>query len=368
MNNLHTRKSFIGGLAAFGAVPVFAAGDVGEVSPQLAAAKKWFREAQYGMMVHWGLYSLLGGEWKGQAMKKPYHIAEWVQQYFRIPNAEYAKLAKAFNPICFNADEWVQLARDAGMKYVVVTSKHHDGFAMFRSRVSPFNVVDATPFGRDPIEELAEACRKHGLRLGLYYSQDLDWHEKDGGGEQMGKTWGGGNAYWTNNWDFPNPAEKDFSRYFEGKAKPQVKEILTQYGDLCLIWFDIGNTLTEDQSYDLYSLVRKLQPGCLVNSRIGGGSREGTNSRIVCDYTSSGDNEIPRSMADRKGMLYETCATTNDSWGYKPTDQNWKSPETIRSTREHLKSIGANYLLNVGPDGLGRIPARCVEILKEARA
>ena len=160
-----------------------------------------------------------------------------------------------------------------------------------------------------------------------------------------------------NNWDFPNPAEKDFARYFEGKAVPQVEEILTQYGDLCLIWFDIGNTLTEDQAFELYSLVRRLQPGCLVNSRIGGGSRQGADKRIVCDYTSSGDNEIPKSLAERKGMLYETCATTNDSWGYKPSDQNWKSPETIRSTREHLKSIGANYLLNVGPDGLGRIPA-----------
>ena len=360
-----SRREFIVGgtsLAALGALPAFG----GTEDPRLAATKRWFREAQYGMMAHWGLYSLLGGEWKGRIMQKPYNIAEWAQQYFRIPNAEYAKLAKAFNPVCFNADEWVQIARDAGMKYIVVTSKHHDGFAMFRSRVSPFNVVDATPFGRDPIEELAEACRKHGLRLGLYYSQDLDWHEKDGGGEQMGKTWGGGNAYWTNNWDFPNPAEKDFSRYFEGKCKPQVKELLTQYGDLCLIWFDIGSTLTEDQAFDLYSLVRGLQPGCLVNSRIGGGSREGTNRRIVCDYTSSNDNEIPKTEAERKGMLYESCATTNDSWGYKPSDQNWKSPETIRRTREHLKSIGANYLLNVGPDGLGRIPAKAVEILLAA--
>lgn len=359
------RRDFIAGgaaLAAMNAMPSLGA----DASGRLAASKKWFSEAQYGMMVHWGLYSLLGGEWKGQIMQKPYHIAEWAQQYFRIPNAEYAKLAKAFNPVFFDADEWVQVARDAGMKYIVVTSKHHDGFAMFRSRVSPFNIVDATPFGRDPIEELAEACRRHGLRLGLYYSQDLDWHEKDGGGEKMGKTWGGGHAYWTNNWDFPRPEEKDFSRYFEGKAKPQVREILTQYGDICLVWFDIGNTLTDEQTFGLYSMVRRLQPGCLVNSRIGKAARERTGSRIVCDYTSSGDNEIPRSLEDRKGMLYETCATTNDSWGYKPSDQNWKSPETIREARRHLKSIGANYLLNVGPDGLGRIPARAASILREA--
>ena len=361
-----TRRNFmLGGsaLAAMNAIPSFGEG----ASDRLLANKKWFSEAQYGMMIHWGLYSLLGGEWKGRVMNGPDLLAEWAQQYFRIPNAEYAKLAKVFNPIFFNADEWVQIARDAGMKYIVITSKHHDGFAMFRSKVSSFNIVDATPFGRDPIEELAEACRRHGLKLGLYYSQDLDWHEKDGGGEQMGKTWGDGSAYWVNNWDFPNPAEKNFARYFEGKAVPQVEEILTQYGDICLVWFDIGNTLTEDQSYRLYTLVRKLQPGCLVNSRIGGGSRTGTNKRIVCDYTSSEDNEIPKSLAERKGMLYESCATTNDSWGYKSSDQNWKSPEMIRKAREHLKSIGANYLLNVGPDGLGRIPAMAAANLLAAR-
>ena len=159
-------------------------------------------------------------------------------------------------------------------------------------------------------------------------------------------------------------AGPDFARYFEEKAKPQVEEILTQYGDLALVWFDIGSTLTEDQAFDLYSLVRRHQPGCLVNSRIGGGSRQGTNRRIVCDYTSSGDNEIPTD--DKSGMLYESCATLNDTWGYKPTDQNWKSAEKVRATREHLRALGANYLLNVGPDALGRIPARAAQILRAA--
>ena len=358
------RRQFIKGGA--GALAFAAAFDLAAKSadnPALAAQKKWFHEAQYGMMVHWGLYSLLGGEWKGRVM--PF-IAEWAQAYFKIPNAEYAKLAKAFNPIYFNADEWVQVARDAGMKYIVLTSKHHDGFAMFRSKASKYNVVDATPFGRDVVGEIAEACRKHGMKLGLYYSQDLDWSHPDGGGyTRSDYNWGDGKTTWTNSWDFTDKSKKDFARYFEGKAKPQVREILTQYGDLCLIWFDIGSTLTEDQAYDLYSMVRRLQPGCLVNSRIGGGSRNGTNKRIVCDYTSSGDNEIPKD--DKSGMLYETCATINDSWGYKPTDQNWKSAETIRANREHLKSIGANYLLNVGPDGLGRIPAKSVDILLEAK-
>ena len=319
---------------------------------ELDATKRWFTAAQFGMMVHWGLYSLLGGEWKGRRMGQQY-IGEWAQQYFRIPNAEYGALAKAFNPVCFNADEWVQIARDAGMKYLVFTSKHHDGFAMFRSRVDGYNIVDATPFRRDVVEELAEACRRHGLRLGLYYSQDLDWHEPHGGGYTIGKTWSWGAAYWTNNWDFPDDAHKDFSIYFERKAKPQVEEILTQYGDLCLIWFDIGQTLTKAQSQELYDLVRRRQPGCLINSRIGNG---------VCDYVSAGDNVIPK--GDRKGMLYESPCTLNDTWGYKAHDQNWKSAETIIANRRHLKEIGANYLLNVGPDGLGRIPAPSVDILR----
>ncbi|MFO7937399.1 MAG: alpha-L-fucosidase [Kiritimatiellia bacterium] len=325
-----------------------------EESPQLAAAKKWFGDAQYGMMVHWGLYALIGGEWNGRRMDKRY-IGEWAQQYFRIPNAEYSALAEAFNPILFDAEEWVKIARDAGMKYVVFTSKHHDGFAMYHSRVSKFNVVDATPFGRDVVGELAEACRKHGMKLGLYYSQDLDWHEHDGGGYNMGKTWSGGAAWWTNNWDFPDKEKKNFTRYFESKAVPQVKEILTGYGDLCLIWFDIGNTLSREQSNYLYKLVRKLQPGCLINSRIGCGK---------CDYTSAGDNCIPDD--DKSGVLFETPATLNDTWGYKAHDQNWKSAARIREVREHLARRGANYLLNVGPDGLGRIPAPCIDILRES--
>jgi len=307
------------------------------------------------MMVHWGLYSLLAGEYRGKRMDRRY-IGEWIQQLYRIPNAEYAGLARAFNPVCFDADEWVRLARDAGMKYLVFTSKHHDGFAMYRSKVSSFNVVDATPFGRDVVDELAEACRKHGLKLGLYYSQDLDWHERGGGGYDYPKSWSGGAAYWANNWDFKGVTRRDFDEYFETKARPQVEEILTQYGELCLVWFDIGGTLSAEQSNGLYDLVRKHQPGCLINSRIGCGK---------CDYTSAGDNEIPKTAAEKKGMLYESACTLNDTWGYKAHDQNWKDASRIRANREHLKALGANYLLNVGPDHLGRIPAPCIDILRE---
>ncbi len=324
-----------------------------ENEAKLAAARKWFKEAQYGMMVHWGLYALIGGEWKGQRMNT---IGEWAQARFRIPNAEYQALAKAFNPVLFNADEWVQLVRDAGMKYLVVTSKHHDGFALFHSKVSKYNVVDATPFKRDIIGELAEACRKHGIKLGLYYSQDLDWSDPDGGGYTHPDDWCGENSPWCNNWDWPDASKKDFSRYFERKSKPQVEEILTQYGDLCLIWFDVPFTISPEQSMELYNLVKKHQPACLVNSRIGNG---------VGDYGSADDNQI---LEDNKGeALFETPATLNDTWGYKPFDQNWKSAERVAEIREYLKKRGVNYLLNVGPDALGRIPAPAEQILRAAK-
>lgn len=313
--------------------------------------REWFKSAKFGMMIHWGLYSLPAGEWKGARM--PY-IGEWVQQYFRIPNAEYHALAPAFNPMLFNADEWVQLAVDAGMKYMVITSKHHDGFAMYHSKVSKLNIVDATPFKRDVIGELAEACRKHGIKFGLYYSQDLDWSEPNGGGYTRGKTWGRGSAGWTNDWDFPDNENKNYTQCYEAKIKPQVKEILTQYGDLCLIWFDTPTTLSLEQSKELADMVHKYQPNCLVNSRIGNG---------MGDYRSMGDNEIPDETMPEG--LFESACTINDTWGYKSFDNNWKSADRIIELKEHLNARGLNYLLNVGPDYLGRIPAPSVEVLRQ---
>ncbi|MBQ8576879.1 MAG: alpha-L-fucosidase [Clostridia bacterium] len=316
--------------------------------------KTWFKNAKYGMMIHWGLYSLPAGEWRGERME---YIGEWLQSRFRIPNAEYGQLARIFNPILFNAEEWVRLAKDAGMEYLVFTSKHHEGFAMFHSEYDSFNIVDGSPFGRDVLAELAEACYKHGLKLGLYYSQDLDWHEPNGGGYTRGHTNHGPdgiNMSWTNDWDFPDNEHKNFTQCFESKIKTQVREILTKYGDLCLIWFDTPCTLSSEQSDELYRMVKTYQPDCLVNSRIGNGRG---------DYASAGDNEIPD---DNKGtMLFETPATLNDTWGYKSFDNNWKSPEKVRQIKEHLNARGINYLLNVGPDYLGRIPAPAADILRK---
>ncbi len=313
--------------------------------------RQWFLEAKYGMMVHWGLYSLLGGEWKGRRMAE---IGEWAQEFFRIPLSEYTKLCAAFNPVYFDAEEWVSLAKRAGMKYIVFTSKHHDGFAMYHSKASAYNVFDATPFKRDPVAELADACRKYGIKLGLYYSQDLDWQHPHGGGYTVGKIWCGDRAYLTNNWDYPDDSSKDYSICFKEKIVPQVKEILTGYGDLCLIWFDVPVTLSPDQTDELYRLVKFYQPDCLVNSRIGNG---------YGDYDSAGDNEIPDSDAGTR--LRESPCTINDTWGYKSFDNNWKSADTILDLKNRLNSKKINYLLNVGPDALGRIPGPSVSVLEE---
>lgn len=337
---------------------------------QFEASVNWFKSARYGMMAHFGLYSLLGGEWQGQW--KPHSYAEWIQARYAIPNGEYGKLAAAFNPVFFDANAWVQLARDCGMTYLVVTSKHHDGFALFRSRVDQFNVVDATPYRRDIIEELADACRTHGLRFGLYYSQDLDWHDQDGGG-YLSRHIGCAGVSWDNSWDWPEVAGKDFSRCFERKILPQVEEIMTQYGNIALVWFDVPMTINAAQSRELAALVRKRQPGCLINSRIGNG---------VYDYVSLGDNEIPNrpvselrksnDMNDICGFkpstygLYESACTLNNTWGFAYRDHFWKSAATVRANRDKLNALGINYLLNVGPDGLGRIPGPSIDILRAA--
>lgn len=317
--------------------------------------KTWFKQAKFGMMIHFGLYSLPGGEWKGQRMDD---IGEWLQAHFRIPNAEYGQLAKAFNPILFNPEEWVKTAKEAGMEYFVITSKHHDGFALFDSAYDNYNSVKGTPFGRDIIAEVGEACYKHGLKLGLYYSQELDWHEPNGGGYSLGHTHIGNagrfDVSWTNDWDFPDNDKKDFTQCFECKIKTQVKEILTKYGDICLIWFDTPGDITPAQSDELYQLVKTYQPDCLVNSRIGNG---------LGDYQSMGDNEIPDFYVHDR--LVETPATLNDTWGYKAFDNNWKNANRVIELKEHLNSRGINYLLNVGPDGLGRFPAPAMDILRE---
>ena len=296
---------------------------------------KWFREARFGMFIHWGLYSVPAGEWNGKLIPG---LGEWIMNRAKIPVSQYEKLTTQFNPVKFNADAWVKIAADAGMKYLVITSKHHDGFAMYGSKASHYNIVDATPFGRDPLKELAAACQKAGIKFGFYYSQTQDWHEPDGVG---------------NDWDWPDDSKKDFSGYLERKVKPQVRELLTNYGPIGLIWFDTPRNMTKEQSQQLADLVHSIQPDCLVSGRVGNG---------VGDYDSAGDNQISVGKVTRD---WETPVTLNDTWGFKKDDTNWKSPAILIRQMVQVISRGGNYLLNVGPTSEGLIPQPSVERLAE---
>lgn len=299
---------------------------------------KWFLDDGFGMFIHWGVYSDPAGEWKGRHSG---NYAEWLMHNVRIPVEEYEReIAAKFNPVDFDAEEWVRLAKLAGMRYIVITAKHHDGFAMYHSEVSPFNIVDFTPFDRDPMKELAEACAAAGIRLCFYYSQTIDWHHPDGEG---------------NFWDYPDRDSKDFAGYLEEKVFPQVEELLTNYGPIGLMWFDTPGQISREQSRELVELVRSLQPDCLVNSRVG--HNQG-------DYMEMGDNWLPAPGETIHGA-WETSATMNHSYGYKKSDTNWKSSTRMIHDLILVVSKGGNYLLNVGPTGRGVIPQPSVERLKD---
>jgi alpha-L-fucosidase len=314
------------------------AADPPPVPPPADAAREqrlaWFHEAKFGLFIHWGLYAIPAGEWKGRPVAG---IGEWIMNRAQIPVREYELLATRFNPVKFDADTWVRLAQDAGMQYLVITSKHHDGFALFESKVSPYNVVAATPFHRDVLKELSRACERRNLRLGFYYSQAQDWHEPNGAG---------------NTWDFGPDDKKNFDQYLRAKAEPQVRELLSNYGPVCLVWFDTPRMMdVGDRARRFADLVRTLQPDCLIDGRLGA---EG-------DYKSTGDNAIPdQPMAG----AWETPATINHTWGFKQDDDDWKSPGEIIFKLTDIVSKGGNYLLNVGPTAEGVIPERCVEILR----
>jgi len=299
-----------------------------------AARIAWWRDAKFGLFIHWGLYALPAGEWQGQPVAG---IGEWIMNRAKIPVKEYEQLARQFNPVKFNAEAWVRMAADAGMKYLVITSKHHDGFAMYGSKASRYNIVDATPFHRDPLQELAAACARHGLRLGFYYSQAQDWHEPNGVG---------------NTWDFGPDARKDFGQYLRDKAEPQVRELLTGYGPLGLIWFDTPRQMTPERAARFVRLVRTLQPDCLIDGRLGPGSG---------DYLSMGDNRIPPAVVPGD---WEVPATLNHTWGFKKDDTDWKPPAELTFKLVDIVSKGGNYLLNVGPTAEGAIPQPCQDHLR----
>lgn len=300
----------------------------------------WWQEARFGMFIHWGLFSIPAGVWEGREFKRKY--AEHIMLACKIPMAEYAELAREFNPQKFNADEWVGLAKRAGMRYLVFVAKHQDGFAMFDSKVSDFDVVDATPFKRDPAKELSIAAMAHGIKMGFYYSHARDHQHPLANWNKYGNTW-----------DFPARTKEDFIRYLNEKAKPQIRELLTQYGDIGVMWFDVPYDIPPEESKSIVDLVRGLQPGCLVNSRVGG---------EVWDYRSLGDNQISDAAL---GEPWETCMTINDSWGYHRLDHNWKSSGQIIRHLVDIVSKGGNLLLNIGPKADGTIPEESVRCLEE---
>ncbi len=322
------------------AVPVQAAPDTttaAETPEQFAARMKWFKDAKFGMFVHWGIYSVPAGEWKGKT-----NYGEWFQLQTKMPCAEYDQFASRFNPVKFDARAFVKVAKDAGMKYIVVTSKHHDGFCMYDTKLTEFNIIKASPYGRDPLKALAEACREAGLVFCVYYSL-ADWHHPESPAKYSQSRFHG-----------QPKADADSDKYIE-YLKGQVREILTQYGPVGLLWFDGGGAFKENRlnvlhSQEVVDLIHQLQPACIVNDRLGLG-----------DYGTP-EQYIPGEKASKP---FEVCMTLNGHWGYNKHDQNWKSADSLIANIADIVSKGGNYLLNVGPTAEGEIPAPSVERLRE---
>ena len=319
-----------------------------ETPEQKLKRMKWFNEARFGMFIHWGVYSVPAGEWNGQMVP---NIGEWIMEHGKIPVSEYEKFAPQFNPTNFNAKEWVQAAKAAGMKYIVITSKHHDGFAMWRSPSSDWG-IKATPFTRDPLQELADECRQAGLRLCFYYSI-MDWHHPDYPERRA--------------WHDTATGPPDMDRYVV-YLKGQLKELITRYGPLGILWFDgeWEKSWTHERGVDLYNYVRSLQPDIIINNRVGkgrGGMSGMDKGQGVGDYGTP-EQEIP-ATGFGPGVIWESCMTMNNTWGYRKDDHNWKSAEVLVRNLIDCASKGGNYLLNVGPTSQGLIPAPSLERLAE---
>jgi alpha-L-fucosidase len=313
-----------------------------------------YNEAKFGMFIHWGAYSKPAGIWKGEKIPG---LGEWIMYHAKIPRDEYKELCRTFNPVKFNAEEWVKLAKDAGMKYIVAMAKHHDGFCLYDSKVSDYDIVDMTPFKRDAIEEIYNACKKYGIRMGLYYSHSIDW--MDGGdcglAQQLKINPDHTDNYGTNLWD---PSPVSYTDYIKNKAKPQVTEIMTKFPDLIELWYDFSRWMNAEQSFDFYQHAYKLQPTCLVNSRVG---------NEFGDYLVAGDNQIPTTV-DPRYRTWETPGTLNNTWGYKSYDVDWKTLPEVLYWIVEIASKGGNYLLNIGPKGDGTVPQESIDLLRNVGA
>ncbi|HOW68032.1 MAG TPA: alpha-L-fucosidase [Candidatus Paceibacterota bacterium] len=321
-----------------------------ETTAERDARMAWFREARFGMFIHWGVYSVPAGEWKTNR-----NYGEWFLEETKMPVSEYEKYAAQFNPVKFDARAWARMAKEAGMKYMVITSKHHDGFGLFRSQLTDW-CIKSTPFQRDPLKELAEACKAEGIVFCFYHSI-MDWHHPD---------WGTRRA-----WHDQAPSTPpNMDRYVEF-MKGQLKELITGYGPLGILWFDgeWESPWTHERGVDLYNYVRGLQPNIIVNNRVGKG-RSGMQGmdqgKGVGDYGTP-EQEIPPTGFG-PGVDWESCMTMNNHWGYNKHDQNWKPTQTLLRNLIDCASKGGNYLLNIGPTSEGLFPEASVQRLTEMGA
>lgn len=302
----------------------------GESPEQRDARMGWWREAKFGMFVHWGLYSVPAGYYRDQPVE---NYGEWIMHFGKIPVAEYELFTREFNPVRYDAREWVRIAQQAGMRYIVITSKHHDGFALWNSEISDYDIA-ATQYERDLLKELADACHESGLRLGFYHSI-LDWHHPAANREQW-------------------PQYRDY-------LQTQVSELLTNYGPIDMLWFD-GEWIEEwdrAQGAELEAYARSLQPEIIINNRVGKRTQEDG------DFGTP-EQEIPATGIP--GHDWETCMTINDTWGFKRDDENWKPTQVLLHNLIDIVSKGGNFLLNVGPTAQGEIPPESVERLAEMGA
>lgn len=321
---------------------------------------EWWREARFGMFIHWGVYAVPAGTYKGQKINR---IGEWIMNRGKIPVAEYQAFAQQFNPVKYDPDAWVKMAKDAGMKYIVITAKHHDGFALFKSNASKWNMADATPYGKDLLKPLAEACRKNGIKLGFYYSQAQDWNNPGGAASRKVTSEGWANPDSTTidaytqahegHWD-PAQTSKTMSQYIDEVAVPQIKELLTGYGDVAVLWWDTPTGMTDAYAEKINALL-KLQPNIITNDRL-------KRPNFPGDYKTP-EQRIPN-LNELDGKDWETCMTMNETWGYKSYADKWKSTETLIRNLVDIASKGGNYLLNVGPKADGTFPQESVDLLK----
>ena len=318
-----------------------------ETRSQYDARMQWWEEARFGMFIHWGLYAIPAGEWKGKT-----EYGEWIRTSAQIPLEEYDKFVQQFNPVKFNPVEWVRIAKDAGMKYIVITSKHHDGFCLFDSKYTEFDVM-STPFQRDIMKELAEACRKEGIKICWYHSI-MDWHHPD--------------YLPRREWEKDRATEgADYDRYVS-HMKNQLKELITNYGEIGVLWFDgeWEGTWNQKRGLDLYNYVRALQPNIIINNRVGAGrsGMEGftKEGEFAGDYATP-EQEIPATGIP--GVYWETCMTMNDHWGYNKYNDNWKSSGDLIRKLADIASKGGNFLLNVGPTAEGLFPQPSIDRLRE---